>query len=115
MPLFVYSDLALATQVAKTAFLVASVLIADAMIVRISQRSGILCLLLTIKKLQIYRLYVVWSFNKYIIILPMLTWCGLVGEIMGTIDSYETARLTVFVSLSVRCWRRMAVRRLYPG
>ncbi|KZT63170.1 hypothetical protein DAEQUDRAFT_185255 [Daedalea quercina L-15889] len=58
-PLLVYADLSMKSEVAKTAFLVVTVLTSDAMI--------------------IYRLYIVWSYNKAIIVFPILTWLALVA------------------------------------
>ncbi|TFY55386.1 hypothetical protein EVJ58_g8291 [Rhodofomes roseus] len=58
-PIIAFADLSMMTEVIKTAFLVVTVLISDAMI--------------------IYRLYIVWSYNKFIIIFPVMTWCGLIA------------------------------------
>ncbi|TFY63341.1 hypothetical protein EVJ58_g3307 [Rhodofomes roseus] len=59
-PIIAYADLSRKSEVAKTAFLVITVLISDAMI--------------------IYRVYIVWSYNRAIIIFPILTWFALVAE-----------------------------------
>ncbi|KZT00807.1 uncharacterized protein LAESUDRAFT_527375 [Laetiporus sulphureus 93-53] len=58
-PLVAYGDLSFRTEVVKTAFLVMTILTSDIMI--------------------IYRLYIVWSYNYWIVIFPMLTWCGLIA------------------------------------
>ncbi|KAH9842576.1 uncharacterized protein C8Q71DRAFT_876571 [Rhodofomes roseus] len=58
-PLLYYANIALATEVAKSALLVATVLVSDAMI--------------------IYRLYIIWGYNKAIVVLPILTWFGLIA------------------------------------
>ncbi|KZT68211.1 hypothetical protein DAEQUDRAFT_766586 [Daedalea quercina L-15889] len=57
-PLYFYADIAEPSEIAKTACLVATVLASDAMI--------------------IYRLYIIWGYNKWVIIFPVLTWCGLI-------------------------------------
>ncbi|EPT05573.1 hypothetical protein FOMPIDRAFT_1110757 [Fomitopsis schrenkii] len=58
-PIIAFADLSRSTEVVKTAFLVITVLTSDAMI--------------------IYRLYIVWSYNRFIIIFPLMTWCGLIA------------------------------------
>ncbi|KAH9915758.1 uncharacterized protein B0H18DRAFT_89867 [Fomitopsis serialis] len=58
-PIIAYADLSRKSEVAKTAFLIITVLISDAMI--------------------IHRLYIVWSYNKAIIVFPILTWGALVA------------------------------------
>ncbi|KAF9810038.1 hypothetical protein IEO21_07156 [Rhodonia placenta] len=58
-PIIAYADLSRLTEVIKTAFLVAIVLTSDAMI--------------------IYRLWVIWSYNHWVVIFPVLSWCGLVA------------------------------------
>ncbi|TFY53901.1 hypothetical protein EVJ58_g9182 [Rhodofomes roseus] len=58
-PLLYYANIALATEVAKSALLVATVLASDAMI--------------------IYRLYIIWGYNKGIVVLPILAWFGLIA------------------------------------
>ncbi|KAK0461851.1 uncharacterized protein EV420DRAFT_1628289 [Desarmillaria tabescens] len=58
-PLEFYANLSHITEVVKTGFLMASLVIGDSMI--------------------IYRLWVVWGFNYYVIIFPLLTLAGLTG------------------------------------
>ncbi|KAH9842683.1 uncharacterized protein C8Q71DRAFT_794063 [Rhodofomes roseus] len=57
-PLYVYANIAEPSEIAKTACFLATVLASDAMI--------------------IYRLYIIWGYNKWIIIFPILTWFGLI-------------------------------------
>jgi len=57
-PLYIYANLALATEVVKSGLLVATLVTSDAMI--------------------IYRLFIIWGYNKWIIIFPLLTWLGLI-------------------------------------
>ncbi|PCH38040.1 hypothetical protein WOLCODRAFT_96350 [Wolfiporia cocos MD-104 SS10] len=57
-PSDVYSNLSLTPEVAKSALLVATVATLDAIL--------------------IYRLYVIWEYDKRIVVFPILTWIGLV-------------------------------------
>ncbi|CCM00256.1 uncharacterized protein FIBRA_02286 [Fibroporia radiculosa] len=83
-PTLFYSDLAQTTEVIKTAFLIATIVMSDLMFV--------------------YRLWVVWGYNYYIIVLPSLTVLGLC--VSGTGIVYELSQLsignTVFVSQAAR-------------
>ena len=76
-PIIAFADLSRLTEVVKTAFLVATVLISYAMIVSLPFQSA--CPQSPTISSQIYRLYIVWSYNKFIIIFPLMTWCGLIG------------------------------------
>ncbi|TFK37421.1 hypothetical protein BDQ12DRAFT_750907, partial [Crucibulum laeve] len=64
-PLEFYADLAQPTEVAKTFIIATTVVIADAMIVRLA------CL-----PSRIYRLWIVWSYSKAIIVFPIFTLFG---------------------------------------
>lgn len=78
-PLLYYSDLSLTTEVVKTAFLIATLIISDI--------------------LFIYRLWTVWGHNYYIIIVPCCTVLGLCVAGPGVV--YELTQLgtsTVFVA-----------------
>lgn len=57
-PLYIYANLALPTEVVKSALLVGTLATSDAMI--------------------IYRLYVIWAYNKWIVIFPICTWLALI-------------------------------------
>ncbi|KAI0729490.1 hypothetical protein C8Q72DRAFT_777826 [Fomitopsis betulina] len=72
-PIIVYADLSRTSEVAKTGFLIITVLISDAMI--------------------IYRLYIVWSYNKMILIFPALTWCAL--AVCGSAICWQFAHYTL--------------------
>ncbi|PCH44231.1 hypothetical protein WOLCODRAFT_138845 [Wolfiporia cocos MD-104 SS10] len=75
-----YMDLALTTEVVKTAFLIATLIVSDV--------------------LFIYRLWTVWNYNYYVIVLPICTVLGLCVAGPGVI--YQLTRVaaggTVFVS-----------------
>ncbi|KIJ24716.1 hypothetical protein M422DRAFT_194345 [Sphaerobolus stellatus SS14] len=79
-----YEDLTQTTEVVKTGFLVASLCLGDAMI--------------------IYRLWIVWGYNKRVIIFPICTLIGL--TICGTGITYQFTRYTpgenVFLSIAGR-------------
>ncbi|KAH9926158.1 uncharacterized protein B0H18DRAFT_876555 [Fomitopsis serialis] len=71
--LFFYADIALPSEVAKSALLVATVIVSDAMI--------------------IYRLYIIWGYNKAIIVLPVLTWFGLIAVGVGVCWRFSLYKL----------------------
>ncbi|KZT67777.1 hypothetical protein DAEQUDRAFT_766932 [Daedalea quercina L-15889] len=72
-PLYYYADIALTSEVAKCALLVATVLVSDAMI--------------------IYRLYIIWGYNKLIILPPILTWLGLIAVGAGVCWQFSIYKL----------------------
>ncbi|KZT10077.1 uncharacterized protein LAESUDRAFT_673837 [Laetiporus sulphureus 93-53] len=84
MPILYYSDLALTTEVVKTAFLIATLITSDV--------------------LFIYRLWTVWGYNYYVIILPTCTVLGLC--VAGPGVCYQLSRVasgeTVFVKQLAR-------------
>ncbi|PCH42396.1 hypothetical protein WOLCODRAFT_73087 [Wolfiporia cocos MD-104 SS10] len=107
-PLIALADLSWRSEVVKTAFLVAAVLLSDIMI--------------------IYRLYIVWSYNKLIVIFPMLTWCGLVACGTGVCwqfavyslgqDVFETSAgrwITSDLLIAFRVWRTRIHTHSYGG
>ncbi|KAF9460910.1 hypothetical protein BDZ94DRAFT_1311111 [Collybia nuda] len=69
-PAALYGNLSQATNVAKTAFVLAAVLTGDAML--------------------IYRLYIVWNFDKTVVALPMFTFLGLTACAVGL--TYQFSR-----------------------
>ncbi|KAF8993888.1 hypothetical protein BDQ17DRAFT_1392511 [Cyathus striatus] len=71
-PLLFYADLSQLTEIVKTGFLVASIILGDAMI--------------------IYRLWVVWNYNKYVIIFPICTLLGL--TVCGIGITYQFTQYT---------------------
>ncbi|KIJ23882.1 hypothetical protein M422DRAFT_195396, partial [Sphaerobolus stellatus SS14] len=83
-PLEFYADLTQRTEVVKTGFLIASLCLGDMMI--------------------IYRLWIVWGFNNYIIIFPICTLCSL--AVSGAGITYQLTRYTpgesVFASAAGR-------------
>ncbi|PCH44196.1 hypothetical protein WOLCODRAFT_138818 [Wolfiporia cocos MD-104 SS10] len=84
VPLLFYSDLAQTTEVVKTAFLIATLIISDVMFV--------------------YRLWIVWGYNYYVCIVPIMAVSGLCVSGVGIV--YQLSRLslgnTVFVSQAAR-------------
>ncbi|KZT73701.1 hypothetical protein DAEQUDRAFT_703475 [Daedalea quercina L-15889] len=119
-PIIALGDLSRLSEVIKTAFLVATVLISDAMI--------------------IYRLYIVWSYNRFIVIFPLMTWCGLIACGTGvcwqfavytlgedvfetsagrwiTSDCVFTFTTNVYCSLLIafRIWRTRVATQMYGG
>jgi len=71
--LFYYADISLASEVTKSALLVATVIVSDAMI--------------------IYRLYIIWGYNKAIVVLPILTWFGLIAVGVGVCWRFSLYKL----------------------
>ncbi|KAI0725166.1 hypothetical protein C8Q72DRAFT_760139, partial [Fomitopsis betulina] len=71
--LFYYASIAFTSEVVRIALLVSTVLVSDAMI--------------------IYRLYIIWGYNKLVIIPPVLTWCGLMGISVGVCWQFSQYKL----------------------
>lgn len=88
-PLYIYANLALPTEVVKSALLVGTLATSDAMIV---SSHSLRCRLGPKCKTQIYRLYVIWAYNKWIVIFPICTWLALIGTVTQTI-SYHLSNL----------------------
>ncbi|KZS99902.1 uncharacterized protein LAESUDRAFT_667385 [Laetiporus sulphureus 93-53] len=72
-PLEFYADLSKATEVVRTGALIFTVIASDAMI--------------------IYRLWIVWEFNKQVVIFPLCTLVGLIVCGVGTVYQMTTFRL----------------------
>ncbi|KAH9934651.1 uncharacterized protein B0H18DRAFT_869432 [Fomitopsis serialis] len=72
-PLIVYANIAEPSEIAKTALFVATVLASDAMI--------------------IFRLYIIWGYNKWIVIFPIMTWFGLIVCGVGLCWRFSLYRL----------------------
>ncbi|KAH9934677.1 uncharacterized protein B0H18DRAFT_483966 [Fomitopsis serialis] len=77
--LLYYSDLALTTEIVKTAFIIATVIISDILLV--------------------YRLWIVWGHNYFVIIIPSLTVVGL--SIAGPGVVYQLSQLNAGSSVFV--------------
>ncbi|KAF8216299.1 hypothetical protein K438DRAFT_1953260 [Mycena galopus ATCC 62051] len=67
-PLGLYADVSHVTEVVKTAFLMATMALGDALI--------------------IHRLWIVWGGNKYVVIFPICTWLGLIACGIGNVYQF---------------------------
>lgn len=98
-----YADLTQRTEVVKTGFLMASLVLGDSVIVR--HFFQLIQPINTFLALKIYRLWIVWGYNKKIIIFPICTLAGLVGEYFSS--SNQAAIYLIFKqcsSLWSRCY-----------
>lgn len=75
-PVLYYADLALTTEAIKTTFCIATLITCDILIVRGRELPPCRCT----HCLQIYRLWIVWGYNNYVIILPCCAVLGLCGK-----------------------------------
>lgn len=89
MPLAFYADLSQITEVVKTGFLMACLIICDAMIV-----SGLALYLVIFPQqwsFKIYRLWIIWNHRTLVIIFPICTLLGLVGQLQTIFSSLNCA------------------------
>jgi hypothetical protein len=77
-PMAFYSDWAQPTEVLQTGFLVASLTIMDALIVRIPS-SSVLCSVDLFS--QVHRLWIIWGYKKRVVVFPLCTLFGLLGTL----------------------------------